>query len=179
MNEHEKLITEVFWQFYNGHIAEGARLMESYGLDYLEIIPVDKWNWLHHLLVGIILGDDRPSIEAIKFFIEKGVPVNAQDVYKMTPLHYAMRGGYADGAIVLLEAGADPNIPDRDGLRPLSMVGYTADRLDVLELMLKKGANVHNLMGDATGRTILESWEADDSCPKWQKDIYETMKKYA
>ncbi|WP_221620510.1 ankyrin repeat domain-containing protein [Conchiformibius steedae] len=117
--------------------------------------------------------------DTTKFFIEKGVPVNAQNVYKMTPLHYAMQGGYADGAIVLLEAGANPNIPDRDGLRPLSMVGYTADRLDVLKLMLQKGANVHNLMGDGTGRTILESWEADDSCPKWQKDIYQMMKQCA
>ncbi|WP_232507540.1 ankyrin repeat domain-containing protein [Neisseria weixii] len=69
--------------------------------------------------------------------MDKGVAVNAQDCYGMTPLHYALRVQNADAAIALLEAGADPNIPNIDNLRPLSMVGYTKDRLDVLELMLK------------------------------------------
>lgn len=169
---------EAFCSFRNGDIANGIKIMEKYNLDYLEISPNDKWNWLHQLLMGIN-PDHKTSAEVIQFFIDKGVPVNAQDVYKMTPLHYAMRSRNADAAIVLLQAGADPNIPNRDGLRPLSMVGYTKERLDVLELMLKKGADVHNLMGDGSGRTILESKEPDESSPPWKKDIYEIMKKYA
>ena len=79
----------------------------------------------------------------------------------------------------MLEAGADPNIPNKDGLRPLSMVGYTKDRLDVLELMLKKGGNVHNIMGDGSNRTILESWLPTENEEQWVFDIYNLMKKYA
>ena len=78
----------------------------------------------------------------------------------------------------MLEAGADPNIPNKDGLRPLSMVGYTKDRLDVLELMLKKGGNVHNIMGDGSNRTILESWSPSIHAEQWEKDIYNMMQKY-
>uniref|UniRef100_UPI001954D1AC ankyrin repeat domain-containing protein n=1 Tax=Moraxella catarrhalis TaxID=480 RepID=UPI001954D1AC len=100
-------------------------------------------------------------------------------VYGMTPLHYAMRSKNADAAIALLEAGADPNIPNKDGLRPLSMVGYTKDRLDVLELMFKKGGNVHNIMGDGSNRTILESWLPTENEEQWVFDIYNLMKKYA
>ena len=59
------------------------------------------------------------------------------------------------------------------------MVGYTKERLDVLELMLQKGGNVHHSMGDVTGRTILESREPDESSPQWKIDIYEMMKRYA
>ncbi|MCG6818894.1 ankyrin repeat domain-containing protein, partial [Moraxella catarrhalis] len=92
---------------------------------------------------------------------------------------YAMRSKNADAAIALLEAGADPNIPNKDGLRPLSMVGYTKDRLDVLELMLKKGGNVHNIMGDGSNRTILESWLPTENEEQWVFDIYNLMKKYA
>ncbi|MPX87420.1 ankyrin repeat domain-containing protein, partial [Moraxella catarrhalis] len=90
-----------------------------------------------------------------------------------------MRSKNADAAIALLEAGADPNIPNKDGLRPLSMVGYTKDRLDVLELMLKKGGNVHNIMGDGSNRTILESWLPTENEEQWVFDIYNLMKKYA
>lgn len=61
----------------------------------------------------------------------------------MTPLHYAMRGENAEAAIALLEAGADPNVPNRDNIIPLAMIGGMPKRLDLLKLMLDKGANTH------------------------------------
>ena len=65
------------------------------------------------------------SPETIRFYIDKGVPVNAQDIYGMTPLHYAMRAENGDAAMVLLEAGADPNIETYEHKSiPLSMIGY-------------------------------------------------------
>ena len=52
----------------------------------------------------------------------------------MTPLHYAMRAENGDAAMVLLEAGADPNIETYEHKSiPLSMIGYLPDRLDILE----------------------------------------------
>lgn len=79
----------------------------------------------------------------------------------MTPLHYAMRSKNVDAAIALLNAGADPNIPNQDNLIPLSMIGYLPDRLDVLELMLEKGANVHFLVGDKLEEADTKRQEAD------------------
>ena len=56
------------------------------------------------------------------------------------------------------------------------MIGYIPERLDVLELMLQKGANVHDLVNE--DETILESYKptANES---QLKPIYELMKKYS
>lgn len=176
MTPAEKLHYDIFLLFKYGNIEEGEKLMEENRLDYLETSPNDKWNWLHQLLMSIN-SNDKTKPDVIKFFIEKGVPINAQDIHGMTPLHYAMRSRNADAAIALLEAGADPNIPDKDNLRPLSMVGYTKDRLDVLELMLKKGGDIHNIINQ--NETILESKKPNNDSPQWKNDIYEMMKKYS
>ena len=93
----------------------------------------------------------------------------------MTPLHYALRSKNAEAAIALLKAGANPNLPNQDGLIPLSMIGYIPERLDVLELMLQKGANVHYLVNE--DETILDSYKPTENEPQL-KPIYELMKKY-
>lgn len=122
------------------------------------------------------MNPDEPPPVTISYLINQGIPINAQDVYGMTPLHYAMRSKNADAAIALLEAGADPNIPNKDGLRPLSMVGYTKDRLDVLELMLKKGGNVHFYNGHYEVLQLLELFWSHD---KDYIPVIEMMKQYA
>ncbi|MCL1624312.1 ankyrin repeat domain-containing protein [Moraxella sp. Tifton1] len=170
---------EVYCALMNGEIDIAEKLIDIHKVDCLKVSEVERWNWLHELLMGTNPNDKPVPVKSIQLFIDKGVPVNAQDIYGMTSLHYALRSRNADVAIVLLNAGADPNISNIDGLRPLSMAGYTKERLDVLELMLKKGANVHNLMGDGSGRTILESRKPNECSPQWEIDIYEIMKKYA
>ena len=123
-------------------------------INILVITEKEHWNWLHRALMKP--SSDNTTAEVVQFYIDHGVPINAQDVYGMTPLHYAMRSENAEAAIALLKAGADPNIPNRDNLVPLSMIGYMPERLDVLQLMLDSGGNV-NLM--ITGRTIVESYK--------------------
>ena len=109
-----------------------------------------KWNWLHRSLMHIPNQAKEwtgTPLATVKFYIDKGVTINAQDRYGMTPLHYAMRGENAEAAIALLEAGANPNIPNRDNLIPLRMTLLMPDRLDVLDLMLKNGGNVNYYNG--------------------------------
>lgn len=157
---------------YEGNLDYLQEMIDKGFLNPLEITPNDKWNYLHTANIW------RPCpLATIRFYLDKGVEVNAQDCYGMTPLHYALRAQNADAAIALLEAGADPNIPNIDNLRPLSMVGYIKDRLDVLELMLKNGGNVHNIIND--NETILESWKPSSVSSQWEINIYELMKKYA
>ncbi|MFC5920323.1 ankyrin repeat domain-containing protein [Neisseria weixii] len=115
-----------------GDIAFLQELAETGRFNPLATTPLEGWSYLHKVNLG-----EACPLSTIRFYLDKGVAVNAQDCYGMTPLHYALRVQNADAAIALLEAGADPNIPNIDNLRPLSMVGYTKDRLDVLELMLK------------------------------------------
>lgn len=177
MNDHLKNNMDIFRLFKEGKIEKAEELFCANNKNFFEVSE-SGWNWLHQLLMGV--GKDLSSIESIKYFIDKGVSINSQDCYGMTPLHYAMRSRNADAAKVLLEAGADPNIPNIDNLRPLSMIGYIPDRLDVLELMLEKGGNVDQLMGDNSGRTILESWLPYPGVPDiGNLNIYELMKKYS
>lgn len=139
-------------------------------LDPLAVTEVENWNYLHksNLL--------NPSpVETIRFYIDQGVDVNAQDCYGMTPLHYAMRERNGNAAMALLEAGANPNTPNVDNLIPLSMIGGMPDRLDVLEKMLECGGNVHFFNGN---ETVLESYLPSDNEPEI-KPIYELMKKYS
>ncbi|OAQ14987.1 aankyrin [Bibersteinia trehalosi Y31] len=135
------------------------------------ITSSEKWNWLHQCNLY-----SPAPLSVVEFYIKHGVDVNAQDCYGMTPLHYAMRAKNVDAAIALLNAGADPNIPNQDNLIPLSMIGYLPDRLDVLELMLEKGANVHFLVNK--NETILESYKPTEMEPNLAP-IYELMMKYA
>ena len=145
--------------------------LENKLADIKKITSLDKWNYLHRILCY-----SEPKVGLIQFYIDNGVDVNAQDIYGMTPLHYALRSKNAEAAIALLKAGANPNLPNQDGLIPLSMIGYIPERLDVLELMLQKGANVHYLVNEY--ETILESYKPTENEPQL-KPIYELMKKYS
>ena len=56
-----------------------------------------------------------------RLLIGAGALVNIRDENGMTPLHYAVRNGYAECAEVLLKAGADANATNRAGQTPLAM----------------------------------------------------------
>ena len=157
-----------------GNITLAENLLKQHPQHNLLAVNSDKKNWLHKVTDS--MNPDEPPPVTISYLINQGIPINAQDVYGMTPLHYAMRSQNADAAIALLEAGADPNIPNKDGLRPLSMVGYTKDRLDVLELMLKKGGNVHFYNGHYEVLQLLELFWSHD---KDYIPVIEMMKQYA
>lgn len=170
--EEETIGMKIAGANWEGNIDFLKNMAENGQFNPLAITAEEKWNYLHRANIW------NPSPSAtIYFYLDKGVEVNAQDCYGMTPLHYALRAQNADAAIALLEAGADPNIPNIDNLRPLSMVGYIKDRLDVLELMLKNGGNVHNIIND--NETILESWKPSSVSSQWEINIYELMKNYA
>lgn len=58
-----------------------------------------------------------------------------------TPLQYAASGCGASFINMMLEAGADPNSSDLDGLNPLMMASH-AGKLEVVEALLEAGADV-------------------------------------
>nr|WP_259456196.1 ankyrin repeat domain-containing protein [Moraxella catarrhalis] len=157
-----------------GNITLAENLLKQHPQHNLLAVNSDKKNWLHKVTDS--MNPDEPPPVTISYLINQGIPINAQDVYGMTPLHYAMRSKNADAAIALLEAGADPNIPNRDNVIPLAMIGMIPKRLDVLELMLKKGGNVHFYNGHYEVLQLLELlWSHDkDYIP-----VIEMMKQYA
>jgi len=75
----------------------------------------------------------------------------------MTALLYAARDGRADIARTLLDAKADVNQTEANGISPLLMA-ITNDHVDVARLLLDRGADAK--MGDWWGRTPL--WAAEE-----------------
>ncbi len=78
---------------------------------------------------------------------EKWLPLGA-----MTPLLFASREGCLECAKVLVDAGAEPNAADPDGLTPI-ISSIINGHYDVAAYLADKGAEVN--LADATGRTPL------------------------
>lgn len=142
-------------------------------LDILDISPIEKWNWLHQCNLS---PDDPAPLSVVEFYIQHNVPVNAQDMYKMTPLHYALRSKNVDGAMALLKAGADPNIPDEDNAIALAYINGMPKELELLALMLEKGGDVHFHNGDDEVLDGIKKYKSHD--PDFLP-VIELMEKYA
>ena len=117
----------------------------SVDADINKITENDKWSWLHKALLGF--DSQKPPRESIEYLIRHGLDVNAQDRYGMTPLHYAMRSKNVSAATALLEAGANPNIPNIENVTPLACIGGMPEQLGPLKLMLDKGGDVNYFNG--------------------------------
>jgi ankyrin repeat protein len=70
----------------------------------------------------------------------------------MTPLMYAAREGHIDATRLLLDAGADVNEVDKNGIAPLLMA-IGNNRIVMARFLIERGANIH--AADAYGRTPL------------------------
>ena len=132
---------------------------------------MEKWNYLHRILCY-----SKPKKELVQFYIDNGVDVKAQDMYGMTPLHYAMQEKNVEGAIALLNAGADPNIPDRDNATALAYINGMPEEIELLKLMLEKGGDVHFNNGQHEILEGIKKYSSED--PKF-KPVIELMEKYA
>lgn len=141
-------------------------------LNILDVTPKEKWNWLH----SCNLNNYAPApLAVVKFYIQHGVEINAQDIYGMTPLHYAMRSKNVEAAIALLNAGADPNIPDIDRATALAYINGMPEELALLKLMLEKGGDVHFNNGQHGILEGIKKYRSEN--PKF-KPVIELMEKY-
>ncbi|HEX4998511.1 MAG TPA: ankyrin repeat domain-containing protein [Terriglobia bacterium] len=70
----------------------------------------------------------------------------------MTPLMFAAREGHVDAARLLLDAGADVNAVDKNGITPLFMA-ISNNRVPMARLLIDRGADIH--ARDWYGRTPL------------------------
>ena len=104
---------------------------------------------------------DAGSVELTQFLIDHGADVNTRALVNdwpsqmtaeprnqyrptggLTPLLYAARSGCQGCVEALLDAGADPNRPNPDGVTPL-IVAMDNFAFDTARLLFERGANPH------------------------------------
>lgn len=82
--------------------------------------------------------------QVASLLLDRGAPVNVRNRYYDMPLHRAAKRHALAAAEVLIERGADVNAPATavDRLTPLHFAGWAGPPFDLLELLLRHGADV-------------------------------------
>lgn len=91
----------------------------------------------------------KGDILFVKFLIKKGVNLNAQDRYGVTPLSIACINGSTAIVNLLIENNADLNIVDHFKISPL-LLAVAHRRTTIIELLKKRGAQLFS-PGDNEG----------------------------
>lgn len=142
----ENLIMKIIRANHEGNVDFLKQVfLEDKSFDVL-YINSDKSNWLHSA------NTLNPSpVEVIEFYIEQGVPLDAQNQYGETPLHYAVREHNADAVLALLKAGANPHIRNERGVTALQqLVGkiILEEDVPIFEYMFEYGIDPYVLVAE-------------------------------
>lgn len=108
-----------------------------------------------HNAVGEL--EDGGDIEAIALLLRHGADPNRWTTdHGATPLLFALSDGHRDAALMLLAAGADPNVRSDVGDVPISMCVVRGD-LKMAATLLRAGAakTIGECPGDGTGANAL------------------------
>ena len=98
--------------------------------------------------------DNNPS--KVKELISSGADINHKDKNGWTPLHFAAQAKASTVALLLIDAGAEIDAQNIHGNTPLwvAIINYKGDDSNVIELLLKRGANPH--IKNNAGKTPIE-----------------------
>lgn len=125
------------------------------GLGIASKVEGDDWNYLHMALVSVSI---PPSPKVVRHLISVGVDVNARDHDHWTPLHFAARVKSHECAKLLLYAGANPNVPNIEGVTPLHelLLALPMD-IELVALMLEHGADPFQKHGECCAMTYMRA----------------------
>ena len=144
---------------------------------HLDVHHVDinsKFTRLHIAIESVT------PIETLQFYLNQGLEVNAQDWFNNTALHYALEKKNAECALFLLQAGANPNLQNKENIIPMGMTGYLPEREDVVHELLKHGGDVfHNQTSPGKkGGRIFEGLTISSKTDSWKKRVLEIIVQY-
>ena len=73
----------------------------------------------------------------IKLLVSHKADVNSRSKIEGTPLHCASQEGHLASVVILLQAGADPLLPDRNGSFPIHLAAQL-NRTEVVRFLIEK-----------------------------------------
>jgi ankyrin repeat protein len=134
--------------------------------------PVNAGNEVGYTaLMGAARGE---SLDMIRFLLSRGAQAARADKRGFTALHWAVAQRAHDSSSqvaclrALLEAGADPNAQNEDGIAPLmNAAGFGC--VDSVRELLRRGADP--LIRDNKGKTA-----RDDAFERGHKDVVDLLK---
>ncbi|CAF3689425.1 unnamed protein product [Rotaria socialis] len=90
--------------------------------------------------------DELIAFDICQILLKRGASSNGNGIYEMRPLHIAIRRQWTRVSRLLLEAGTDSTIPERDiyGSRPID-IAVLNDDPEMIKLLHKYGASVNGL----------------------------------
>ncbi len=101
------------------------------------------------------------DVERLGLELAAGADVNGQNPSGLAALHWAAVHGHVDAVQFLLSQGADPNLPDILGERPLQFICRSVSYADsekvapvIARLLVQAGADIH--AADSSGATPLK-----------------------
>jgi|GEM_PF-3863617 len=86
---------------------------------------------------------ESSQLTVAKLLLQAGADVNARNWRGLTPLHRAVRANRIGYVRFLIEHGADINAADVAGDTPLRRAVTDVHRLEVAQLLINAGANIH------------------------------------
>jgi len=94
------------------------------------------------------------NIEIVKLLIDKGADVNTTDEIGRTALMFASSGPFVNTVLTLLQAGAKPNLTDKEEDWTAAMMAAAEGQLEVLKTLVAFGADLK--MVDIDGESSLD-----------------------
>jgi ankyrin repeat protein len=85
------------------------------------------------------------NIDAVKYLIDKGADVNAQDIGGATALHLAAWKGFTPIALYLVEKGASGQAMSKDGMTPLDIAVMQGNK-EIAEAIQKAAPKLKPLL---------------------------------
>jgi uncharacterized protein len=151
---------EVYDAIYDGDIDKLDALLTG-GIAVNTSFGTDKWNLLHLALVSLTA---PPNPKIVKHLISVGVDVNARDWRLWAPLHFAVRTGSGEVVKMLIEAGAQVDVPNDEGVTPLHLcLRKTPFNMQIVDMLLEAGADADRNYGAGTVRNYLKALSGADS----------------
>jgi ankyrin repeat protein len=93
------------------------------------------------LLESVLLN----NISAVKRLVSEGVDVNFKhETTYMTPLMYACSKGYSEIAFILLAAGADVTLTDKEEATALNYACLMTKDIDIIQMIIRYGVEINN-----------------------------------